>query len=332
MPRNFQELEDAVLAFIKQGVGMFEELICEVHAFQKRQCEVYRAFCGADEIGGPEDWLRIPALPLEAFRHAKIRTFPDEKIVREFHTSGTTGEGYGVHALASLRLYEAAALEGWRRAGLPEGNVRCLMLSQRINPHSSLSCMAGWLAGEDRFYWQDWSPLVEVLRREHEPVVLFGSALAFLDFFEALKTERLALPEGSLAVETGGYKGTQRHMPKSDLYSLFELHLELPPDSVFNEYGMTELSSQFYTQGLGRAHEGGAWVRGVVLNPETGEECADGETGLLRIFDLANVGSCCALQTRDLAVRRGAGFELIGRDPSALPRGCSRAADESLAS
>jgi hypothetical protein len=68
----------------------------------------------------------------------------------------------------------------------------------------------------------------------------------------------------------------------------------------------------------------------LVIDPESGLECAEGGTGVLRIFDLANLGSCCALQTRDLAVRRGEDFELIGRDPSALPRGCSRAVDEFL--
>ncbi len=94
---------------------------------------------------------------------------------------------------------------------------------------------------------------------------------------------------------------------------------------------MTELSSQFYTHGLGNPHRGAPWVRSLVIDPESGSESADGETGILRIFDLANIGSCCALQTGDLAIRRAEGFELIGRDPTALPRGCSRSADEILA-
>ena len=141
---------------------------------------------------------------------------------------------------------------------------------------------------------------------------------------------RCVFPHGSLAIETGGYKGTNRSLSKAELYALFQEHLRLGSGDIWNEYGMTELSSQFYSRGLGNPHCGAPWVRALVIDPETGGECTDGETGLLRIFDLANLGSCCALQTRDLAIRRGEHFELIGRDPAALPRGCSRTVDEFL--
>src|SRR4030095_2872362 len=104
---------------------------------------------------------------------------------------------------------------------------------------------------------------------------------------------------------------------------MFGEYLWLAPDDIINEYGMTELSSQFYTRGLGGAHEGGPWVRALVINPETGNEVTVGETGVLRIFDLANLGSVLAIETQDLAVRRENGFEVIGRDPGAVPRACS---------
>lgn len=61
----------------------------------------------------------------------------------------------------------------------------------------------------------------------------------------------------------------------------------------------------------------------MVISPETGAEVVDGEIGLLRIFDLANVYSVMAIQTEDLAVRHGNEFELIGRMPQSEPRGCS---------
>ena len=65
------------------------------------------------------------------------------------------------------------------------------------------------------------------------------------------------------------------------------------------------------------------WTRAQIISPETGREVAEGETGLIRIFDLANVFSVAAIQTEDLGVRRGDGFELIGRAQLAEPRGCS---------
>ena len=65
------------------------------------------------------------------------------------------------------------------------------------------------------------------------------------------------------------------------------------------------------------------WARGQIISPETGIEVAVGETGLIRIFDLANVFSVAAIQTEDLGVRRDNGFDLVGRAQLAEPRGCS---------
>jgi Acyl-protein synthetase, LuxE len=325
---EFQELEERVLRFIQAGEGSFADLMLAAHAFQRAACPPYRAYCAS--FAEPSSWREIPAISLGAFRHAAIRSFPAGQTIRTFRTSGTTGEGYGKHHFRTLELYRSAALGGWRHAGLSAENLLCLMSSPEDSPHSSLSCMAGWLASGNRFFLGDWDRLMRAVSSEDKALLLFGTALAFLDFFEWLGEREFRLPKGSLAVETGGYKGTNRSLPKAELYALFEKHLGIAQDEVWNEYGMTELSSQFYSRGLGNPHRGAPWVRALVIDPESGAECTDGATGVLRIFDLANLGSCCALQTRDLAVRRGEDFELIGRDPAALPRGCSRVADEVL--
>lgn len=60
-----------------------------------------------------------------------------------------------------------------------------------------------------------------------------------------------------------------------------------------------------------------------VISPETQAEVAEGETGLIQVTDLANVASVLAVQTSDLGIRRGNGFELLGRAPTVEPRGCS---------
>ena len=65
------------------------------------------------------------------------------------------------------------------------------------------------------------------------------------------------------------------------------------------------------------------WARAQIISPETGREVAEGETGLIRIFDLANVFSVVVVQTEDLGIRRAEGFELIGRWEAVEARGCS---------
>lgn len=324
---RFSALEKKVLEFLQEGEGDFEKLMMEAHAFQKETCAAYGALCAT--LPEATNWREIPALPLDAFKQTGIRTFPEAETVRTFRTSGTTGEGYGEHHFRTLALYRAAVFGGWP---LPMRNVFSITPTPAEAPYSSLACMAGWLVMPGKFFNGDWAGLERKISEEKKGVILFGTALGFLNFFEWLGERSLVLPLGSKAVETGGYKGTDRVLPKADLYKMFEERLGLEADAVWNEYGMTELSSQFYTQGLGKAHEGAAWVRGVVIDPEINVEVEDGGTGVLRIFDLANIGSCCAIQTRDLAIRRGEDFELIGRDPAALPRGCSRSADEMLQS
>ena len=88
---------------------------------------------------------------------------------------------------------------------------------------------------------------------------------------------------------------------------------------------MTELSSQFYTNAIGNPHIAPPWTHIEVINPETNLPVLAGETGYLVIYDLANVDSVIGIRTQDLAIYHSPqSFTLIGRDPSALPRGCSR--------
>jgi hypothetical protein len=331
---NADRLEARLLEWIAQPASeVFDEMLLAVHAFQCAANPPYGNFCAG--FPAPRSWREVPALPQRVFKEHAVRAFPAAETARTFRTSGTTGEGYGEHHFRSLRLYESAATKGWELAGLGGRRVLALLPSSAEAPHSSLSQMASWLCPDEKAFSvrngrAHWAELAENLATTEEPVALFGTALAFLDFFEWLGERRLSLPAESLAVETGGYKGTERALPKAELYALFAAHLGLQGGAVVNEYGMTELSSQFYARGVGTPHEAPPWARGLVIDPATGREVAEGETGVLRLYDAANLWSVCAVQTQDLAIKRGENFELIGRDPAALPRGCSRTADEML--
>jgi hypothetical protein len=101
--------------------------------------------------------------------------------------------------------------------------------------------------------------------------------------------------------------------------------LGLPLKHCFSEYGMTELSSQCYSLPNSHHFISPSWMPVQIINPETNQEVAVGETGLVQFFDLANVTAVSAIITSDLAIKHEKGFELVGRAPKAVLRGCSTA-------
>jgi hypothetical protein len=171
---------------------------------------------------------------------------------------------------------------------------------------------------------------LEAAARSGKPLTLLGTAFSFVHLLDYLRANDLnfELPGGSRAMETGGYKNRSRELPKAELHALITEQLGIRRDMIICEYGMSELSSQAYAldgttgQGTNYFHFP-PWAGAQIISPETGGEVADGETGLIRVFDLANVFSVAAIQTEDLGIRRGDGFELVGRAQMAEPRGCS---------
>ena len=143
------------------------------------------------------------------------------------------------------------------------------------------------------------------------------------------------LPFGSRIMETGGFKGRVRELSRGDFYPILSEAFGIPAFNIVNEYGMTELSSQFYDRSLRDQASsdwkaGPEWCRAICVDPETGDEVPVGEPGLIRIVDLANVGSVIALQTEDVGIAAADGsFRVLGRVGQAQLRGCSLAMDQS---
>ena len=161
---------------------------------------------------------------------------------------------------------------------------------------------------------------------ENAPLLLFGPAFSFLNWLDSTEGS-YELPNESRIMETGGYKGRSRELPKNEFHGLLSERLGVPESHIVCEYGMCELSSQAYDRKAGtnkeRAFRFPDWARPIIINTETGAPCEAAETGLLRIIDLANVFSSIAIQTQDLARSIEDGFELLGRAQTAELRGCS---------
>lgn len=331
----------------------FSPLALEIFRFQFQHNPPYQQWCrhlGVDHPASITTWQEIPAAPASAFKDSGLglNCFPPESLNTVFLTSGTTHDQHrrGKHGFYSVKLYQQSILSAWSQLSLPK-DLSYLFLTQppQDAPESSLSHMMGVLSEsspaifpEPFFIAADGN--LDNLRFKQtchsldRPVLIFGTALAFL---KAIKSSgatagSLNLSPGSFLFETGGYKGSGRSLEKADFYSQLARVFATPADSIFNEYSMTELSSQFYSFGLDRPHVGPRWTRVQVIDPETLQAVPPGLTGHLQILDLANLASLAAIRTEDLATAADAPstFHLLGRDPAALPRGCSRSADEML--
>lgn len=339
----------------------FNRLALALFALQSRSNPAVRAWLDASGIASrqPAHWQDIPALPIAAFKELEVTSLPAGLRTNTFHSSGTTGQrpSRHFHCPESLRLYEASLLPWFRRhvpgvfAAAPFASVPrqvYLTPSPVRAPHSSLVHMFGTIAANspqaspvftgriaaDGLWELDFPAIHSALAsaiRDRAPVLLCGTAFLFVHLLDALgkSGEDLSLPAGSSVLETGGYKGRSRMLPKDELHAGITQALGIPAVRIVCEYGMSELSSQAYDTVLPAAariprhFQFPPWARAVIVSPETGREVGDGETGLIRIYDLANVWSAMAVQTEDLAVRRGDRFELLGRAAFAEPRGCS---------
>ncbi len=352
-------LDARVLAWMREpewveNEARFDELALELYAFQFAHCEPYRRFCES-RVHSPataRSWREIPAVPTGAFKELPLRSFPASHTAHTFRTSGTATSRRGELHLDTLEIYEASLLPTFRRHVLPHlaagerATLRILAPSPEEAPDSSLSHMFGAVlrtlgSPQSGFDVEDGTLQLDRLLRAfegQEPVALCGSAFALVHLLDAMEREgrRVALAPGSRVMETGGFKGRSRELTRDALYTAIEEQLGLPPERCVNQYGMTELGSQFYDSvlrqpGAMRRKLRPPWTRVRMLDPETGREAPLGTLGAIAILDLANTGSVCAIQTADLGRRVEDGFEVIGREPGAEERGCSIAADLALA-
>jgi hypothetical protein len=336
----------------------FERLALALFAHQFERCEPYGRFAAARGARPSQiaTWREIPAVPTGAFKELPLRSFPALATKHVFRTSGTSVEKRGALYLDTLELYEASLLPSFETGVLPEligtrGRMPILVLapSPAEVEDSSLSHMFGVVlkqrgaAGSDYFVRHgrlELASLALALERAiaaGTPLALCGTAFAFVHLLDAMEQagRRLALPTGTRIMETGGFKGRTRELAREQLYAELEARLGVPPQRIVNQYGMTELGSQFYDSVLVQPGEprrklAPPWTRVRVVDPETGWDVPAGEVGLIQIVDLANTGSVLAVQTADLGRELLRGFEVIGRSPAAEARGCSIAADEML--
>ena len=352
--------------------GEFNRLALETFRYQVDAIPVYGSFVRAREIdpGALTDWREIPPVPARAFKELPLLSLDPRPVEATFRTSGTTAglTRRGVHHVRDVSLYRDSLVSTAARYLRPElqplsrssaitrTRIRILCLTPALKecPDSSLIYMLDtwideWDDGEGCFLadpdWRvrtsDLRGAIERSRLDETRVLIAGTAFGFMHLLDRIGEGGIPpLTAGSVVVETGGFKGRSRTLSRVKLYEAIADLFGISTARIVNEYGMTELLSQFYEPVLledgpkdpgKRRHLGPPWVRTRILDPDTLDSVPSGHPGILCHLDLANLDSVAAVLTEDLGVTAGEGFRILGRAEDAEPRGCSLIMEELLA-
>lgn len=346
----------------------FNDLAVKLFEIQYQSVSAYRRWCDirGKNPGNVKAWDQVPAVPTAAFKELDMTAIEPAQRTTVFYSSGTTMHRPSKHwhSPVSIKTYERSLLAWFRPHMMPEigsdQDTSYLWLAltppPNLAPHSSLVHMLGTVMAEfggketvfagqpapDNIWLLDHEKACKTLERAamvNTPVCILTTAFHCVELMEYLDKHKRAvrLPPKSRIMETGGYKGRSRQIPKKDLLSMARDLLGIEPSYCISEYGMTELSSQAYDLVAGsgndttdveqslaqRCFRFPPWARIRIVSPETGRPVTIGEPGLLQVYDLANVYSVMAVQTEDLVVPKEDGFQYINRSPGAEQRGCS---------
>ncbi len=343
---------ERVLSFIQTPKpALFESLALEVFRYQFDRVEPYRNYCltrGVD-VAQVRSLAQVPTVATAAFKYAELLSAPPERI---FLTSGTTtaGSRRGRHFVPVLEVYRASALAHLQPMLFPDRRRMPLLAlhptAERM-PESSLGQMISWALeafGTEPSLCAATAQGIELAsardfllaaERTGHPVCIMGTTAACARLFEALRSSGtpLRLSPYSRLMDTGGAKGQTEPLTAAEVAALAARWLGLDPALVINEYGMTEMCSQFYDATRfnssadappgERLKLGPPWVRASALDPVTLAPLEEGRIGLLSYFDLANVGSVSALLTEDLGTLERGAVRLLGRAQASEARGCA---------
>jgi len=364
---SVEELRGAVIEFIGRGAdgsrddATFNQLALRLFAYQFHANPPYRKFCErrAKRPETVRTWVEIPPVPIAAFKELTLACGPVEQAAACFMTSGTTDPAKrGRHYHFTLEAYDASAAIFFKANVLPDADRFPLLIlgaPPDLHPHSSLAHYlgvmrerfggpgSGFYIGKDGLESERLTAALEGAEKAGAPVGMLGASFAFVHFLDRCRAEgrRFALPTGSRIMDTGGFKGKSREVPREELYGLLAEHFGIGRDHCVNMYGMTELSTQLYDsplrrRALGRpdtpAMETPPWARTVVVDAETLRPIpGEGRAGLICHYDLANLSSVVGILTEDIGVATTGGIRLLGRLQGTESRGCSVSVDEMLA-
>lgn len=282
---------------------------------------------------------QIPFLPIEFFKTQTVVT-GDNPIKTIFESSGTTGQNTSRHHVADPDFYLKIAEQIFEKfyGKLADFQILALLPSYLERNNSSLVYMVEYFIKKSNnpssgFFLNDYEKLARVLeertqervmetgdrRKEKEykinklnpnpkseianrksnKILLIGVTFGLLDFAESgIDLSFLKDRNDLIVMETGGMKGRRKELLREEVHEILTKAFHV--DAIHSEYGMTELLSQGYSSGEGVFE---LPVSMKILFRDVNDPFSyvqNARSGGINVIDLANIDSCCFIETKDL--------------------------------
>jgi phenylacetate-coenzyme A ligase PaaK-like adenylate-forming protein len=296
----------------------------------------------------------FPPLPVTVFKHFALRTCAENEVVRELHSSGTTGQ------TPSRIFLDKTTLHRQRRAlisilqsylGPQRRPYLVLDVPEAAATEGALTARGAAIRGLENFAAQTVYAMrtvagrpqldVEVVQRfaaAHGagPVLVFG--FTFLIWSAALPALEAAGAEVRLEQATvfhgGGWKKLKEQQVSKDVFNARTAHvLGCRPERVLDFYGMVEqVGSIFVDCESGHKHPPN-FATVIIRDPLTFRPQPVGKEGLIEVVSLLPASyPGQALLTEDQGIvhaiddcpcgRKDVAFRFTSRVERAEPRGC----------
>ncbi|CAH0997144.1 hypothetical protein EMA8858_03281 [Emticicia aquatica] len=346
------ELKSAVLQLSDKSLRPhdFEELALEIFRFQASSNFVYKEYLSCLKVNPLKinRLDKIPFLPIQFFKYHTIVSdnAPTQMV---FESSGTTGDLTSKHLVSDLPFYEYLSQKIFEQfyGPLSDFHILALLPSYLERNNSSLVYMVQsfiyrTFSRESGFYLKNTHELLQKLRQlsdsrrsSNKKILLIGVTFALLDLAESGEdlTPMHQLKDKLIVMETGGMKGRRKELLREEVHEILTSAFGI--DKIHSEYGMTELLSQGYSKGDGvfELPKTMKVLLREINDPfkiiSTLKTSSHSERSIIRgginVVDLANIDSCCFIETQDLGAynTHNQSFSIIGRFDNSDIRGCN---------
>jgi len=318
---NYKSFQQHVLNSESEN---FESLALKIFKYQADSNPVYQDYIRnlGLHTGDIKYLLDIPFMPISMFKYHDIKSGVWEPEVC-YESSGTTSGNSSRHLVRDQQFYYKNALRLFEDYfGSVRGyNILALLPSYLERSNSSLVSMIGHFiksaSSGSGFYLNNYGELIKKIEElGRKKIILWGVAFALL----SLAKYKIDLSK-CIIIETGGMKGRGKEIVRKELYSILRNRFNV--ETIYSEYGMTELLSQSYASN-------GKFINSTsmrVLIRDINDPFVyvdTGKTGGVNIVDLSNIHSCSFIETMDLGrYDSESTYEILGRFDNSDIRGCN---------